>query len=59
MKEERQNAYYQLIEALLNCPSGEEAEILQAHPDLQDAGLVQAMLEVADNLRREGSLNNV
>jgi len=58
MNEERQNAYHQLIEALLNCPSGEEAEILQAHPDLQDAGLVQAMLEVADNLRREGSLNN-
>ena len=59
MNEERQNAYYQLIKALLNCPSGEEAEILQVHPDLQDAGLVQAMLEVADYLRREGRLNNV
>jgi hypothetical protein len=39
MNEERQHAYFQLIEALLACPSGEELEILQVYPDLLDQDL--------------------
>jgi hypothetical protein len=43
MNEERQHAYFQLIEALLACPSGEELEILQVYPDLLDDSLVTTM----------------
>ena len=58
MNSERQQAYLNLINQLLNCPSGEEAEILNTHPELLDDGLVAAMLEEADNLREKGELNN-
>jgi CHAT domain-containing protein len=57
MNEQRQNAYFQLIYALLNCSSGEELEILPAHPDLFDAGLVQTMLQVAANMIGQGDLD--
>lgn len=36
-----------LIEALLNCPNGEEPAILQANQNLIDARLVQTMLDYA------------
>ncbi|HAT13166.1 MAG TPA: hypothetical protein DCS91_05965, partial [Microcoleaceae bacterium UBA11344] len=58
MNSERQQAYLNLINQLLTCPSGEEAEILKTHPELLDDGLVAAMLEEADNLREKGELNN-
>ncbi|MFB8796969.1 MAG: hypothetical protein U7126_22710 [Microcoleus sp.] len=58
MNSERQQAYLNLINQLLNSPSGEEAEILKTHPELLDDGLVAAMLEKADNLREQGELNN-
>ena len=58
MNSDRQQAYLNLINQLLNSPSGEEAEVLQTHPELLDGGLVAAMLEVADNLREQGELNN-
>jgi tetratricopeptide (TPR) repeat protein len=58
MNSERQQAYLNLINQLLNSPSGEEAEILKTDPELLDDGLVAAMLEVADNLREQGKLNN-
>ncbi|MEG3848725.1 CHAT domain-containing protein [Microcoleus sp. herbarium19] len=58
MNSERQQAYLNLINQILNCPSGEEAEILKTHPELLDDGLVAAMLEEADNLREQGKLNN-
>jgi CHAT domain-containing protein len=58
MNSERQQAYLNLINQLLNSPSGDEAEILQTHPELLDDGLVEAMLEVADYLREKGKLNN-
>jgi hypothetical protein len=38
MDEQRLEAYLQLIQALLDCPSGEEGEILAANPDLLDEG---------------------
>ncbi len=43
---------------LLNCPSGEEAQILNANQDLVDAGLVEAILQVAANLTQQGALDN-
>ncbi|TAD97352.1 MAG: tetratricopeptide repeat protein [Oscillatoriales cyanobacterium] len=58
MNSERQQAYLNLINQLLNSPSGEEAEVLKTHPELLDDGLVVAMLEEADNLREQGKLNN-
>ena len=57
MKSEPQPAYLNLINQLLTCPSGEEQEILNTHPELLDDGLVAAMLEKADNLREQGELN--
>jgi len=58
MNSEREQAYLNLINQLLTCPSGEEAEVLETHPELLDDGLVAAMLEEAENLRRFGELNN-
>jgi len=58
MNSEREQAYLNLINQLLTCPSGEEAEVLETHPELLDNGLVAAMLEEAENLRRFGQLNN-
>jgi tetratricopeptide (TPR) repeat protein len=58
MNSEREQAYLNLINQLLTCGSGEEAEVLETHPELRDDGLVAAMLEEAENLRRFGQLNN-
>jgi CHAT domain-containing protein len=46
--EERQTAYRNLIELLLQCPSGDEYRVLAAHPDLVDEGLVMALVDVAE-----------
>src|SRR4028119_1009804 len=56
MKSEREQAYLNLINQLLTCPSGEEAQVLETHPELLDDGLVAAMLEGAENLREQGKL---
>ncbi|WP_277882582.1 hypothetical protein [Microcoleus sp. FACHB-68] len=37
MDETRTQAYLQLINALLNCPAGEEPQILQANLELLDS----------------------
>ena len=58
MNEQRQQAYVNLIQSLLNCRSDDEVqEILAANQDLIDAGLVQKMLEMASNLLRQGELD--
>ena len=57
MNEVRRQAYLNLIQSLLNCPSGEENQILQANSELVDAGLVQVMQLVAENQREEGNEN--
>ncbi|HEY9862360.1 MAG TPA: CHAT domain-containing tetratricopeptide repeat protein [Candidatus Obscuribacterales bacterium] len=57
MDDDRQQAYVYLIDALLSCPGGEEPEILDAHQDLIDNGLVQSMKAVADELIEEGDQN--
>ena len=58
MNSEREQAYLNLINQLLTCPSGEEAQVLETHRELLDPGLVAAMLEEVDNLREQGELNN-
>ena len=58
MDEQRLQAYFNLIRSLLNCPSGEESQILQANSELVDGGLVQVMLEEANNLRIDNNLDD-
>jgi len=58
MNSEREQAYLNLINQLLTCASGEEAQILKTHPELLDHGLVAVMLEEAERLREVGELNN-
>jgi len=58
MDEQRLQAYLNLIQSLLICPSGEESQILQANSELVDAGLVQVMLERANDLRIENNLDD-
>lgn len=43
----RQTRYFGLIDRLLTCPNGEEPEILNAEPDLLDAGLLQTLMQTA------------
>jgi CHAT domain-containing protein len=57
MNEERRKAYLNLINALLNCSSGEEPQILNTNQDLVDAGLLQAMAQVAEFLEKKGDHN--
>ncbi|MDF0551637.1 hypothetical protein, partial [Kamptonema sp. UHCC 0994] len=57
MDETRAQAYLQLINALLTCPSGEEEEILQANSELLDAEFLQACEVVAEILAGEGNEN--
>ncbi|NET84687.1 MAG: CHAT domain-containing protein [Moorea sp. SIO1F2] len=54
MDEKRLQAYVSLIQDLLNCPSGEEVEVLNSHQDLVDEELVQVMQQVAESLAQEG-----
>ncbi|MEC4812766.1 MAG: hypothetical protein SAK29_05765, partial [Scytonema sp. PMC 1069.18] len=57
MNEQRLEAYYQLIQSLLSCPSGEESKILAANEELLDADFVQVLTEVADYLAQQGEEN--
>jgi hypothetical protein len=54
--EDKSQAYLKLIQALLNCPQGSEAEILAANQELIGPGLVQAMKQVANQMLAEGDL---
>ena len=57
--DERTQAYQNIIEQLLNCASNEEVgQILNANPDRVDTELTQTMLEVAENLKTQGDLDN-
>lgn len=53
MSEQRQAQYLHLIEELLRCPNGEEPAVLDAQPDLLDAGLVQTLVQVASMMAHE------
>ena len=58
MDQLRRQAYLNLIQSLLSCANGEENKILQANSELVDAGLVQVMLERANNLRKDSNLDD-
>ena len=57
MNEQHLEGYLHLVQALLSCPSGEEAAILNANSELLDAGLVQVMTQVSENLAENGEQN--
>ena len=57
MDENRIQDYLNLIQQLLNCPSGEEPEILQANSDLLDLGFLQVCEGVAAQFAEEGNEN--
>ncbi|NEP11944.1 MAG: tetratricopeptide repeat protein [Symploca sp. SIO2C1] len=54
MDEHRWQGYRKLIQSLLSCPDGEETQTLQAHWELVDAGLVELMISVAEQMAAEG-----
>ena len=55
MTDERQTQYFNLIDELLQCPNGQEQEVLEAQPELIDSGLVQSMLQVATMFAHQGN----
>lgn len=55
MYENRSAAYWQLIQKLLKCPSGEEQQILNAHFELLDPGLLQTIIAVAKEFDDTGN----
>ncbi|MEL6579536.1 MAG: CHAT domain-containing tetratricopeptide repeat protein [Cyanobacteria bacterium J06621_12] len=55
--ENRQQAYLQLIQGLLQCPNGEEGQILESNQELIDAGLIETMQQVAAEFDEQGSNN--
>ncbi|MEI1373216.1 CHAT domain-containing protein [Nostoc sp. UHCC 0926] len=57
MNEQRLQAYNQLIQTLLNCPSGEEPEILAANTELLDADFVQVVIAAAEHFAQQGEEN--
>jgi CHAT domain-containing protein len=58
MDEQRLQAYFELIQALLACPNGEENAVLTAQQDLVDMGLVAAIEGVTAQMAEEGQSNN-
>jgi tetratricopeptide (TPR) repeat protein len=57
MNEQRQQAYLNLIERLLNSPSGEEPQILEANRELLDADFLQMLDAEAQRLSQQGNEN--
>jgi hypothetical protein len=54
MYENRIPAYLQLIQKLLECSNGEESQILNAHSDLLDPGLLGTIIAVAKQFDDRG-----
>ncbi|MEG4242904.1 tetratricopeptide repeat protein [Microcoleus sp. Pol10_D6] len=57
MDENRTQAYINLIESLLSCPSDEKSQILKANWELLDLGFLQVCEGVAARLAEEGEDN--
>jgi len=55
MNPERQEAYLNLIERVLSCPTGQAPEVLSSCSDLIDAGFVQMLIEVSASIARAGN----
>lgn len=51
----RQSLYFNLIDELLKCPSGQEPELLDNHSDLLDEGLVRSLVQVATYFAHENN----
>ncbi len=51
---ENNQAYHNLIEALLSCPNSQKGQILKDNFDLLDLGLSETMKQVAETLMEEG-----
>ena len=51
---DKTKAYVELIQALMSCPEGSEAEILAAHQELIGPELVKIMKQVASQMAVEG-----
>jgi len=54
MNPERQEAYLKLIERVLNCPNGQEPEVLSSCSDLIDGGFVQMLIQISASMARAG-----
>ena len=54
MNPERQEAYLKLIERVLNCPNGQEPEVLSSCSHLIDAGFVQILIQISASMTRAG-----
>ncbi len=57
MEENRAPAYLQLIHTLLNCPNGDEPQILQYNSELLDRGFLETCESVAAKLAEQGGEN--
>ncbi|MEG4491149.1 CHAT domain-containing tetratricopeptide repeat protein [Microcoleus sp. D3_18_C4] len=57
MYENRSSAYLQLIQKLLESSKGEELQILNAHSDLLDPGLLQIIILIAQQFDESGNQN--
>jgi hypothetical protein len=57
MEENRAQAYLQLIHSLLNCPNGDEPQILQDNSELLDRGFLETCELVASTLTQQGGEN--
>lgn len=58
MDEKRAQNYLDLINELLTCPPGKEAEVLDANTELIDDGLLGVMTQVAEGFAQEGDENS-
>jgi CHAT domain-containing protein len=54
MDEQRVQAYVELIGKLLECPGGQEGEILQQHEELVDRELLMVMVAMSQHLQENG-----
>ena len=57
MEESRAQAYLELIHTLLNCPNGEEPQILQDNSELLDVEFLETCELVASTLAEQGGEN--
>ncbi|MFB8797737.1 MAG: hypothetical protein U7126_26730 [Microcoleus sp.] len=57
MEENRAEAYLQLIHTLLNCPNGDEPQILQDNSELLDRGFLETCESVVAKLAAQGGEN--
>ncbi|HIK06339.1 MAG TPA: hypothetical protein IGS40_16760 [Trichormus sp. M33_DOE_039] len=55
LTESRQSSYFSLIDQLLQCPNGQEPEILEANKELIDASFVETIVQVATAFAHQGN----